>query len=632
MISPYFTRLFKNSLKYWSARLRPIAVKAGLLVAALYFEGPAVAQVFEYDVEFDQGWTAEKRGLWYGASQGSRLIPLDWLRVLEQPGTSGGKFMDPAYVAQFGYLPEKVDGVDLAIGFAIDRFDDTELVRTKLQWKPGQESTERWVGMNCAACHTAQLNYKGKTLRIDGGPAAADFQNFVEAMEAALKETLSEPKWSRFAAQVLGPSADDQQRGILRGALQQLTDWQTKELAANEVPLRYGYGRVDAFGHIFNKVALLLNEDAPKTNPSDAPVSIPFIWRAPQLDRVQYNGIAPKIPVFLGTTDLGALVRNTGEVIGVFGDINLKGTPGPNGYPSSISIYNLTALENQLKTLRPPKWPESLFGFNQKLADIGAVHYQKHCSGCHEVIDRADLQTRIPAKMNLFDPAGGRTAEERARPAPGTDPWMACNAYDYSGPSGQMKGAYFGWIGEKEPMSTLLAGTVGGALLGQKMNITKEVAAQFFHMPRPPKVERMNPASVASVKRTPQRSLQLERCMTRRSPNLGYTSRPLNGIWATAPYLHNGSVASLYELLLPPSERRISFVVGSREFDPLNVGVVVGNGETAEIVQSGNRFTFNARDENNVPIDGNSNEGHDYDNKSLTREERMAIIEYLKSL
>ena len=53
---------------------------------------------------------------------------------------------------------------------------------------------------------------------------------------------------------------------------------------------------------------------------------------------------------------------------------------------------------------------------------------------------------------------------------------------------------------------------------------------------------------------------------------LVYKGRPLQGIWATAPYLHNGSVPSLYTLLLPPAERPKTFCVGSRVFDPKEVG------------------------------------------------------------
>jgi hypothetical protein len=55
---------------------------------------------------------------------------------------------------------------------------------------------------------------------------------------------------------------------------------------------------------------------------------------------------------------------------------------------------------------------------------------------------------------------------------------------------------------------------------------------------------------------------------------LGYKARPLDGIWATAPYLHNGSVPTLYHLLLPPAERPKSFWLGSRDYDAEKVGYV----------------------------------------------------------
>jgi hypothetical protein len=65
--------------------------------------------------------------------------------------------------------------------------------------------------------------------------------------------------------------------------------------------------------------------------------------------------------------------------------------------------------------------------------------------------------------------------------------------------------------------------------------------------------------------------------LLKRSANtdsLSYEARPLDGIWAIAPYLHNGSVPGLCQLLLPAKDRMKKFYVGTREFDPLNVGFV----------------------------------------------------------
>ena len=94
-----------------------------------------------------------------------------------------------------------------------------------------------------------------------------------------------------------------------------------------------------------------------------------------------------------------------------------------------------------------------------------------------------------------------------------------------------------------------------------------------------------------------------------------YKARPLNGIWATAPYLHNGSVPNLRQLLEEPENRVKEFKVGSREFDPVNVGQVTDEGPSTL----------------DTAIEGNSNSGHDY-GTTLTEDEKWALVEYMKSL
>ncbi len=114
-----------------------------------------------------------------------------------------------------------------------------------------------------------------------------------------------------------------------------------------------------------------------------------------------------------------------------------------------------------------------------------------------------------------------------------------------------------------------------------------------------------------------------------------YKARPLNGIWATAPYLHNGSVSSLYELLLPAAERQKSFYVGSNKLDTKKVGF--------ESSQEGNSFLFETVDGQGNLILGNGNYGHtgeyhtaakseDGQWRNYTDTERYQLIEYLKTL
>lgn len=106
-----------------------------------------------------------------------------------------------------------------------------------------------------------------------------------------------------------------------------------------------------------------------------------------------------------------------------------------------------------------------------------------------------------------------------------------------------------------------------------------------------------------------------------------YKARPLDGIWSTPPFLHNGSVPTLYELLSPPSERPVTFWTGTYEFDPVKIGYLNKQGPKS--------FLVDTRES------GNSNAGHAFtDDKSikgkigraLTHEERLDLIEYLKVL
>ena len=98
---------------------------------------------------------------------------------------------------------------------------------------------------------------------------------------------------------------------------------------------------------------------------------------------------------------------------------------------------------------------------------------------------------------------------------------------------------------------------------------------------------------------------------------LAYKARPLNGIWATAPYLHNGSVPTLYDLLLPPDERPKRFHVGSRVFDPEKVGFGTQAGPKSNLLHTGQP--------------GNANGGHEY-GTGFDEDARRDLVEYLKTL
>lgn len=588
--------------------------------------------------DLGQGWSQADRNLWYEQTQGSRLLPYRWALALEVANGTQRFFSDQTMVG-FGYLPAETTSLSkLPLGFAIDKQKDDGFLNSGFKWYAGQGGSEPWVGMNCAACHTAELDVAGKRIRVDGGPTVADFQSMIYGLDAALHATYDQAdKFERFANNVLPSQSDPARRAAdrakLRLALTQLIAWQDKVALGNRGGMpapqepRFGRGRLDAFGHIFNKVALFVAAPDQILNPSTAPTSYPFLWNTSQSDKIQWNGIASNQtikPIPGGHAfDYGALGRNSGEVTGVFGDIVLRRDAGLVGFRSSVRVQHLSELERLLARLRPPRWPEELGPIDAGQgtpAARGRDLFEQNCASCHTHLAANDVTTKFAAKMSLF------RANVPNNIPPGTDPWMACNAFTYQIKTGVLEGTKRDLIsgallGPIEPTARVLETVVKGELAGQKRELIKAALKAIFNSapaPRP-----IPPG--AFIDPDLERARRLQICMTTDSEILGYKARPLTGIWATAPYLHNGSVPTLYDLLLPPSNRPRVFFVGTRRFDPAKVGYVTAQG-------ADNPFRFVTHDTQNKPIPGNSNDGHDYGNASLTEKDRWALVEYLKTL
>jgi cytochrome c553 len=618
------------------------AAKLGGAFALHLFMGaltvPAQADAW---VPIDQGWTQADLTQWYEMSAGSRLIPLSWLLALEQPDNDA-KFLDDAHIAKFRYLPHvNSDGLPLPLGFAVDTQSDKNLKATRLRWKASQGDMEPWAGMNCSACHTAELTFKGNRIRVQGAPTLADFQSFMTSLDRALTATRDDPdKWNRFAARVLADGDTQEDRARLKDALEQFTARRLRIEDANAAPLRYGYGRLDAFGHIFNDIALSVGVSNPKPIPSDAPVSYPFLWNVPQHDKVQWDGIAPNTPFTINgvTIDPGALVRNSAGMLGVFTDVNVTSSPLIFGYNSSLLAANIVAFEDKLRSLLPPRWPSDQFGTpDPALVEKGAQLFAAQCARCHDPLPHTDLQTHFKVKMIPFAGAGENV---------GTDPGMACNVYATQAASGSLKGALkvlvFDPIGDTAPARDLVNIVTLGALVKDRRDLVDHYLDAIFHVKLPvlslPGVgvpmagQAGNAASGGSCKDNceagtrgqPAMQQRLSECMTAKDDLLAYKARPLTGIWATAPYLHDGSVPTLYDLLLPAAQRPKTFFTGTREFDPVRIGYLT-------TPSADNDFLFETQAASGDAKPGNSNSGHEF-GTTLNEDQRKALIEYLKTL
>ncbi len=486
---------------------------------------------------------------------------------------------------------------------------------------------------------------------MDGGATLADAMQIVDEALAAITGTLEDDaKFNRFALAVLGPDTvlgtgyNAANKNRLREAMNQRVGTLEKWLTISHTDLRPGPGRMDATDLVLNKVAINSKATNLTVNPADAPTSVPALWRTMQLDKLQSNGFAPNLKVLDingQVFDLGYLAGDIGVVQGAFGDVVSHPLALLEGYASSIRVDNLVRAEGLIHKLKPPAWPAAAFnGINLELAAVGKQVYANNCASCHATIDRNDLDTPIKVKQVRLKAFGGN--------APiGTDPWMACNVYTFSSPSGNYFGlpilplgtpSKFGIVGTQGKIADMQVGAVIQTLLGKKLELAGGVAEILAgillgNTPLPTSDTTSTPyvggAAVAGNNSAAESSLlasadltdKAQRkayCLSADSDFLGYIARPLNGIWATAPYLHNGSVPTLYDLLLPAEQRPTKFYTGSHEFDPVKVGYVTAAG-------GDNQFSFD------TSLEGNSNKGHDF-GASLTEPQRLALVEYLKAL
>jgi hypothetical protein len=111
----------------------------------------------------------------------------------------------------------------------------------------------------------------------------------------------------------------------------------------------------------------------------------------------------------------------------------------------------------------------------------------------------------------------------------------------------------------------------------------------------------------------------------------GYQAPPLDGIWATAPYFHNGSVPTLRDVLDSNSRPRIftrSYHTGTEDYDPVKVGWKITPLERGPDDRAPARERRKVYD---TTQPGRGNGGHTFGD-TLSEDERMAIIEYLKTL
>jgi hypothetical protein len=159
--------------------IRRVALALGLILTLGAVEGRAQQTDALATLTYAaQGWSAADRETFYTTSQGSHLIPYAWFKALKR--TDADEPFAADKLQRYGFLAHDVSPTNpegLPVGFVID----------------GPVASGQ-LGLTCAACHTGQLEYAQggvvHALRIDGGPAKTDAQQFLADLLGASRAAM----------------------------------------------------------------------------------------------------------------------------------------------------------------------------------------------------------------------------------------------------------------------------------------------------------------------------------------------------------------------------------------------------------------------------------------------------------
>lgn len=599
----------------------------------------------------ENGLSGADRQNFYHLPEGSEVYPYAWIKALhtanDQPFLQNPE--------RFGLIPDPGNTTGLPIGLTVANRRGVPL--------------GEMVGVNCAACHVAELKYQNTNFRVDGGQNLFDLGGFYGELFEDSKVTVTSPeklfaflvRWweqSHDAAPAQPTPAKASLKNLLRGerdnplpsdpTRQLLSRYKSlddlkkdgdleKELAdqirslvekhktaptkgerlktaaknayasvarkvaakhpaatglfakakskaeressiqdtlkdvEEYIALFYSYmellkslGTIGATGTLdggYGRVDafggarnLLFPASA---QPATAPVCYPYLW-----------GFADTAFFHYAANTNSILERNIGQALGL--GATYDKTLGT--FATSVDIRNTNTLEELAYKIQVPDWPAAFGAIDAEKAAKGQALYQQNCAACHEQFASSPPADNMPKGswvLNTYplDEIGTDPNEAKNFPVPVSD------------------------NGRQVPFPQAIA-----------LLIPKMEAAYYKDF------------NVSAAEQTAWNHGRLP--AEWRGP-LVYSARPMAGVWATPPYLHNGSVLTLYDLLLPAAQRPAKFFVGSRKYDPAHLGYV------------------NEKDEQRVfefdtTKSGNSNSGHEYGTK-LSEEEKMQLLEFLKS-
>jgi hypothetical protein len=696
-----------------------------------------IQKVLQKDVEnyggnifFTPGLNVEEAADLWHLSEGSDVYPLLWFRHIKSQFSS---VQEPTYLYQkldrkYGVIAEPrsvsnthnfllKDWVGLTASWSGEH-----AAKADVRLKPGQtieaalgyrkldsgEKSVAMVGVNCAFCHTNEINVNGVTKIQEGAPNMLNIRGFFQDMFASTAKTMLTPdllegfltelkvpgdrkeiakefafgfyqelglntigdklglsklnpnhKFTPLTMRVgkvleaLDPKKfnDKKQRTLketfftkqevvkkyfvkllaltyglqeneISDELKMRMEWLAKSLGVDP-RLKItpeGYARTDAFGRISNWVARV---DKPIS--LDATVSVPPMW-----------GIQYKSLFHWNANTNSVVMRNMGQSFGLGSILLHPHAKDDKKWISTSNLFNLHRIEGLLYKIHTPQLQDFVSDIRSEVdirkAVEGCTTFHNNCAGCH-----------MPDKERVGPQ--NKLVNYKVLPLEkvGTDATYTINQKTpVNGVA--FKDALFHFTGKTRDS------------FYKRYNVTEEQRADWeMRALRGPEEFRdtyLGEAGHPEV--TKYMNIPAK-------PAPGYVARSLAGAWATAPYLHNGSVPSIADLLTPPEQRPKLFFIGSRIYDLQRLGFVSDlralvshdkiDQKAAEILaesKSGKRTGVNAAHNPqeattkaacelypancfDVSWTGNSNKGHPYGTK-LTAQEKEQLIEFLKIL
>jgi hypothetical protein len=578
---------------------------------------PSPFEGISFDSTYTNGLTSAERATYYSMDEGIQYLPTDVLMALNRPTGSGVGLYDELLLAKperLGLIPNYVSPGGIPVGITSSR--DPEYVPM--------------AGLNCSTCHTSMLLVGKKAIVIDGGTSLFAIDRFIKEMVLSVLGTLANPVafkdfYARYKSRVAARSKsfgasvnsapDLELEGFLgsndyndlSAALQandlklQIKLEEFEKKAAMKAPLgaahkattltsaayptqaELGSG-IKMFVYLVRRFQFFYAQTKFASNPTGSTAADSGLGRANPWS-VTKNMLATNLnhtsqanwpkevggpvntPViwgfdrsqfifWTGVTN-SMLERNLAQGVALVTDFNWT------TYETTVSVKKLEAVSAFARKTVAPKWPEQLLGpIDQEKAAAGRAIFEAQCLTCHD--PKASTEGPGSTAFNYRDV---QTDQEY-----------------YKGQVAPLDG--------KDLFTEVLAPFLSKVKQGvmTREGITDQEAYQKGRLP--------------SVWRAPKGN--------------NFLARPLQGIWASPPFLHNGSVASIRELL---SEIRLAEIsVGNLQYDPVNLGFQVGTpyyGSTLKVrCASG--------------CTGNDNQGHNYGVK-LSSADKDALIEFLKS-